>query len=175
MRESCYRKSAMKLDRRKLLKGSLAVPVVLTVRPASATAITSATACKDRCETRAQEQKPPKMSSDMHSDEWMRCEVEVCRLSSSIGKPYYDGKYFLGFDKVTYWRLDDRNPYYYPAQPTNYSKGSCYAENTGQKMYGIVYVGSTWDINGFAWENKSYGSPTTWSCYASAAGMKYTA
>jgi hypothetical protein len=162
----------MKLSRRHLLKGSLAAPLVLTVRPASATAITSATACLDRCKTKAQETKPPKMSDTMHSDEWMRCEVEVCRLSSSVGKPFYDGKYFLGFDKVTYWRLDDRNPYYYPAQPSNYSKGSCYAEKTGQKMYGICYFDQTGEMRGFAWDNQWGGSPASWSCYTSAVGLK---
>ena len=42
---------------------------------------------------------------------------------------------------------------------------------TGQKMYGIAYVDRTGTLKGFAWENTSYGSPATWSCYTSAAGL----
>jgi hypothetical protein len=165
----------MKLDRRRLLKGSLAAPVVLTVRPASATAITSAAACFDRCKTRADETKPPKLSRALHSDEWMRVELAECKLAPAVGKPYYSGKYFLGFDKYTYWKLDASNPYYAPAQPSNYTKGSCYAEVTGQKLYGIAYIDKSGTIKGFAWENQSYGSPATWSCYTSAVGMKHQA
>ena len=161
----------MKIDRRRLLKGSLAAPLVLTVRPASATAVTSATACLNRCATQAAETKPPKMSQTLYSDQWMRVGLEVCRLAPSMGKEFYSGKYFLGFDKYTYWRLDDSNPYYAPAQPSSYTKGSCYVEKTGQMMYGIAYVDQTGTLKGFAWENMSYGSPATWSCYTSAAGL----
>jgi hypothetical protein len=163
----------MKLDRRRLLKGSLAAPLVLTVRPASATAVVSATACLKRCEILAHEKRPPKMSSALHSDEWMRIECHVCRLAPSFGKPYYSGKYFLGFDGETYWRLDDRDPYYYPAQPTSHTKGSCYEEKTGVKMYGIGYFDSTCVLKGFAWDNKWSCSPVTWSCYTSVVGMKH--
>jgi hypothetical protein len=165
----------MKIDRRKLLKGSLAAPVVLTVRPASATAVTSATACYKRCEEKAQDTRPPKMSHTMHSDEWMRVELDECRLSPSIGKNFYDGKYFLGFDKHTYWRLDSRDPYYAPAQPSSHTKGSCYAEKTGRKMYAIAYCDRDGEIKGYAWENKWHHSPVTWSCYTSAIGMKHKA
>lgn len=165
----------MKIDRRRLLKGSLAVPVVLTVRPASATAITSATACMDRCDKVAKETNPQKIADALHKDEWMRVEFDVCRVSPGAGKSFYSGKYYLGFDKYTYWRLDDRNPYYMPAVESEYNKGSCYAEKTGQKMYGMAYVDKTGVIKGFAWENKWGGSPATWSCYTSAAGLKYNA
>jgi hypothetical protein len=165
----------MKIDRRRLLKGSLAAPVVLTVRPASATALTSATACLHRCEVAAQEKRPPKMSSAAHSDEWMRVEVEECRLAPAAGKDFYNGKYFLGFDKHTYWRLDDRSPYAWPARPSSYTKGSCYAEKTGVRMHGIAYIDRSGKVAGFAWENQNHGSPVTWSCYTSAIGMKHKA
>jgi hypothetical protein len=162
----------MKLDRRRLLKGSLAAPLVLTVRPASAHAVTSATACLKRCEVIAHEKRPPKMSSALRSDEWLRVECDICRIAPSHGKPFHDGKYFLGFDGHTYWRVDDKNPYYAPATPTSHSKGSCYAEKTGQKMYGIGYFDHTGTLKGFAWDNKWGGSPVTWSCYTSAVGLK---
>ena len=167
--------SRMKIDRRKLIKGSLAAPIVLTVRPATATALTSATACLKRCEIQAHETDPPKISPALHNDEWMRVEFDVCRLAPSIGKGYHSGKYFLGFDKHTYWRLDDHDPYYTPARPTNHTKGSCHAEATGQKMYGIAYLDETGTIKGFAWENTSHGSPVTWSCYTSAIGLNHQA
>jgi hypothetical protein len=163
----------MKIDRRRLLKGSLAAPVVLTVRPASATALVSATACFKRCEEIAHHKRPPELSYAMYSDEWMRVELDECRLSPSIGKGFYNGKYFLGFDQHTYWRLDDRDPYHAPAQPSDHTKGSCYAERTGQKMFAIAYVDHVGEIKGYAWENKWHGSPATWSCYTSAVGMKY--
>jgi hypothetical protein len=163
----------MKIDRRRLIKGSLAAPVVLTVRPASATAITSATACFNRCETIAKERRPAKFTHAKHGDEWMRVECDLYRLSPAVGKDFYPGKYFLGFDKHTYWRVDDRNPYYGNPEPSKHTRGSCYAENTGQKMYGIAYVDRTGNIQGFVSENKHHGTPVTWSCYTSAIGMKY--
>lgn len=165
----------MKLDRRRLLRGSLAAPLVLTVRPASATAITSATACLARCDIRAQETRPAKLSSALRSDEWLRIEIDEWRLAPAMGRSFYPGKYFLGFDKVTYWRLDDRNPYYSPAQPSNYTKGSCYAEKTGRKLYPLTYVSQTGEVKGYAWENTWGGKHATWSCYASAIGMKHKA
>ena len=165
----------MKPDRRRLLKGSLAAPLVLTVRPASATAITSAAACFDRCGIIAQEKRPPKLAAVMHTDEWMRVECDVFRLAPAMGKDHYSGKYFLGFDRHTYWRLDDRNPYHGAAQPSHYTKGSCYAEKTGQKVYGIAYVDKSGTIKGFAWDNHHHGTPVTWSCYTSAIGMKHKA
>lgn len=163
----------MKIDRRRLLKGSLAAPVVLTVRPASATAAASATGCLKVCQANAEGRNIAPMSAVARSDEWMRVEVETYRLAPAVGKDFYGGKYFLGFDRQTYWRLDDSNPYYGPAKPTQHTKGSCYSEKTGQKMYGVGYVGPTGEIKGFAWEGKSYGSPATWSCYTSVIGMKY--
>ncbi len=162
----------MKLDRRRLLKGSLAAPLVLTVRPASAHAVTSATACLKRCEITAHEKRPPKMSAALRSDEWLRIEIDECRLAPAAGKDYYSGKYFLGFDKHTYWRLDNRNPYYMPAVESHHTKGSCYAEKTGKKLYGIGYFDHTGTLKGFAWDNKWGGSPATWSCYTSAVGLK---
>ena len=163
----------MKPDRRRLLKGSLAVPVVLTVRPASATAFTSATACLNRCDIRAQETRPPKMSSALRNDEWLRIEIDEWRLAPSMGRSFYEGKYFLGFDKTTYWRLDDRNPYYYPARPSNHTKGSCHAEKTGRKLYPIAYVDQSGTVKGFAWDNNWGGKHATWSCYTSAIGMTH--
>jgi hypothetical protein len=165
----------MKIDRRRLLKGSLAAPVVLTVRPASAHAITSATACLKRCETVAKEKNPPKISQALRSDEWMRVEFDVCRVAPSVGKNWHSGKYFLGFDKHTYWRLDDRNPYYMPAVASQYTKSNCYAEKTGQKMYGMAYMDEIGTLKGFAWDNKWHAKPATWSCYTSAVGMKHKA
>jgi hypothetical protein len=160
----------MKIDRRKLLKGSLAAPVVLTVRPASATGVASAVACLRRCETAAKDYPPAKFSYASHGDEWMRVKVDTCRLAPSVGKPFWSGKYFLGFDQHTYWRLDDKDPYNKPAVATTHTKGSCYAEPTGQSMYGVAYVDGQGKVVGFAWDNKTHGSPVTWSCYTSAVG-----
>ena len=165
----------MKIDRRRLLKGSLAAPVVLTVRPASATAQTSAAACFRRCDARAKDYPPSKFSGGAHSDEWMRVKVDVCRLAPSVGKPHYGGKYFLGFDQHTYWRLDDNDPYNKPAKSSNYTKGSCYEEKTGQHMYGVAYIDKQGSVVGFAWDNKYQGTPVTMSCYTSAVGMKHKA
>jgi hypothetical protein len=165
----------MKIDRRRLLKGSLAAPLVLTVRPASAQAVTSAVACLKRCEINAHYENPSKITHALRSDEWMRVEFDVCRLAPSIGKPFFSGKYFLGYNRYTYWRLDDRNPYHAPAQESHHTKGSCYAEKTGQKLYGIAYVDRTGTIKGFGWDNEWHDTPVTWSCYTSAVGLKHKA
>jgi hypothetical protein len=163
----------MKMDRRRLLKGSLAAPVVLTVRPASATAITSATACLKRCEAKAHETRPPKMSPELHSDNWMRVELHLYKLAPSMKEKPYKGSFFLGHDKHTFWRLDERDPYVAPAEMTNHTKGSCHYEQTGKRMYAIAYVDEKGTIQGYAWENKWHASPATWSCYTSAVGMKH--
>lgn len=105
----------------------------------------------------------------------MRVTLDECRLSPGIGKDFYSGRYFLGFDKHTYWRLDDRNAYHAPAQPSRHTKGSCYAELTGRKHYALAYVDRSGEIKGYAWENTWHGSPVSWSCYTSAVGMKHKA
>lgn len=165
----------MKIDRRRLLKGSLAAPVVLTVRPASAQAITSATACLNRSETIARERRPAMFTQANQSDEWLRVECDLYRLSPAVGKEFYPGKYFLGFDKHTYWRVDDRNPHHGHPEPSKHTRGSCYAENTGQKLYGIAYVDRSGNIQGFAAENRLQGTAVTTSCQISAVGLRQRA
>jgi hypothetical protein len=165
----------MKFDRRRLLKGSLAAPLVLTVRPASAQAVASAVSCLKQCGVDALHDNPPKVTYSLRSDEWLRVQFDVCRLAPSINKPFYSGKYFLGFNKYTYWRLDDQNPLSAPAQETQYTKASCYAEKTGEKLYGIAYIDNTGTIKGFAWDHQWQDTPVTWSCYTSAVGLKYKA
>ena len=69
------------------------------------------------------------------------------------------------------WTTATRTPA--PARPSSHTKGSCYAQKTGVRMYGIAYIDGNGKVDGFAWENPNYGSPVTWSCYTSAVGMKH--
>lgn len=162
----------MKIDRRRLLKGSLAAPVVLTVRPASATATGSAVACLKRSEAAAKSDPPAPLAYGPNHDEYMRVTIDLSRLAPERGKAFYSGKYFLGFDKTTYWRVDDRRPYERAPKPTEYTKGSCHEEKTGERLYALAYVDKHGNVVAFGVDQNRNGSPVTTSCYASAAGLK---
>jgi hypothetical protein len=165
----------MKIDRRRLLKGSLAAPVVLTVRPASAQAQGSAVACLTRSEAAARSDPPDRFVHSARRDEWMRVEIELSRLAPSHGKEFYGGKYFLGFDKHTYWRLDDRRPYDGPATVSDHTRGSCYEQKTGERLYALAFVDQYGNVTGFGWDRTQLGAPATTSCLISAVGLRQRA
>jgi hypothetical protein len=165
----------MKIDRRRLLKGSLAAPVVLTVRPASAQAITSAAACLNRSEAAARNDPPDRFASSAQADEWMRVEIELCRLAPEHGKPFHGGKYFLGFDKHNYWRLDDHRPQHAPATRTHHTRGSSHEEKTGERLYALAYIDRDGQVVGYAWDQSLQGAPVLQACYSSVVALRLRA
>lgn len=159
----------MDTNRRKLLKGSAAAPLILTVRPAAATARTSLAVCIERDATR---RRPDQiLASNSHADEWMRAKVDILELTvwDSDKKKWVeleDRRFFLGFDKTTYWQLDRHDPYRAPASPSRYHKGTSVREEKKGERHALVYVNNEGRVVGTAWEKRG-GTHCTQSCWAS--------
>jgi hypothetical protein len=160
----------LKVTRRHLLKGSLAAPLVLTVRTAAGTggAMTSAAACRAADKDRYADGGTRKFRLYKDQDEWLRKEVQICKLQKKNSNGYWqdiDGEYFKG-DTGCWWQMvksgDDCNVY----QKSDYTDSSCRIRQYVRKEYGLVCVDDYGQVKGFAWEKPSY-SPITGSCWAS--------
>ena len=163
----------MKPTRRQLLKGSLAAPLVLTARPASAWALSSAAACKTRDWEKAQNDWDLEKLAHHHYDEWLRCDVDLCKLKVyKYGKWIdLDGEYFLGADKTTYWKIHDRYGKL-SAEKSSYTVSNCSYTKTGTKKYGLAYVDDDFKQVGYCWEPQG-GKCITKSCWWSIKGSKW--
>jgi len=154
--------------RRKLLKGSAAVPLILTVRQASAHARTSLAACLDKEVKR----KPSEVfTHSPHADEWLRAKIDVVELSfwdehKRKWVDIEDRRFYLGFDKSTYWQLDRHDPYRAPASPSKYRKGQVVREKKKGELHPLVSVRENGQVVGMAWE-KHGGMHLSKSCWAS--------
>jgi hypothetical protein len=159
----------MQDTRRKLLQGSAALPLVLTVRPASGRATTSLASCLQRDADRRPEYI---LASNAHSDDWMRAKVDILELSvydtdTRKWVELKDRKFFLGFDRATYWECDRNDPWRSPASPSNLRKGVNVKEEKKGQRNAIVYVSNPdGRVVGMAWE-KHGGYHTTRSCWTS--------
>jgi len=156
--------------RRKLVLGSAAAPLVLTIRQASAHAKTSAMACLGK---NGYGHKPDHiLVSDPHADEWVRAKCDLLELTvwdhdKKKWVELKDRKFFLGFDKSTYWQLDKHNPYTAPASASSYRKGTGVQEKKKGEVHPVVYMHDDGRVVGMAWETHG-GKPSTNSCWASA-------
>jgi hypothetical protein len=165
----------MKPTRRQLLKGSLAAPLVLTARSASAWALTSAAACKFRDGDKAEHDQYIEKLCHQPYDEWLRCDVDLCKLKIYDKKHHkwvtLDGDHYLGADKVTYWKVHDSYGKL-TAEKTSHTVSNCSYTKTGVKKYGICYVNEDCDQVGYCWE--SYGGKCiTKSCWWSIKHSKW--
>jgi len=163
----------MKPTRRQLLKGSLAAPLVLTARPASAWALSSAAACKWRDGERAERDYELEKLVNQANDEWLRCDVDICKLKVYKDHQWVDvdGKYFLGVDKSTFWKVHDSFGKL-SAEKTSYTVGNCSYTKTSEKKYGLTYVDDDCNQVGYCWE--SYGGKCiTKSCWWSIKQSKW--
>lgn len=157
----------MKPTRRQLLKGSLAAPLVLTARPASAWALSSAAACKVRDTEKSQQYPGPEKLSHHSADEWLRvdCDLHKLKVYKKNRWREIDGKYFLGADKNTFWKVSESYGQL-TAQKTSYTKSNCQATKTGERKYGLCYVDDDMYVKGYAWETHG-GKCITKSCWTS--------
>ena len=160
--------------RRKLLLGSAAAPLILTVRQASAHAKASNMAClgKDGHGNNYNHKPDDILASNPHADEWMRAKCDVVELTvwDHDKKKWLglkDDRFFLGFDKSTYWKLDKHAPYSAPASASKYKKGHGVQEHKKGEVYPVVYAKDDGDIVGMAWETHG-GKNFTKSCWMSA-------
>jgi len=157
----------MKPTRRQLLKGSLAAPLVLTARPASAWALSSAAACKIRDEQTAQKYPGPEKLCDYAQDEWLRvdCDIHELKVYKNYRWTKIDGKYFLGTDKTTFWKVNESYGQL-SGEKTSYTKNNCTSSKTGERKYGLCYVDDDMHVCGYAWESHG-GKCITKSCWTS--------
>jgi hypothetical protein len=158
-----------KQARRRLLKGSLAAPLVMTVAPSTYAAQSSFTACLARG---AGDTKPSLiLAAYERSDEWLRVPVEIYKVFvlNKKGEPVeQDGTYFLGPDKLTFFKLDKRRPESEePKQITEFNALTPGLTKTlaGQR-YALAYVTDRGSVVGFAWQSNG-GTHCRHSCWAS--------
>lgn len=163
--------------RRKLIKGALAAPAIFAVRPASAQSVSSVTACIVRDAQKAALPPRPGELVAADADDWVRMRLELYELQAFQGNALktLPGRYFVGADRSTYWRLADTRagmmgarsaPMFVTAAQSQFTVGSVAARATGESRYALVFFDSNGVETGFAFE-RGGGNPLTASCFTS--------
>ena len=160
------------MDRRKLLTGTLSAPLVMTVTPVLAAARTTFMACVDNAAGEPVSAVAPVAS--IRPDEWLRVDLDIFQVMLPNGKgelTLQPGKYFIGPDKATMYRLADVRPESAPAtiaqQFTLNTPGL--QKRAVERRRALAYVDGSGNIVGYAWEPRG-GAHITASCYASVIG-----
>lgn len=160
------------MDRRKLLKGTLSAPLVMTVTPVLGAARTTFMACVDRSAAKPVGSIAPNPGA--YADEWLRVDLDIFEVSLPNGKGeqvVQAGRYFIGPDKVSMYRLADVRPESVPAtlvQQFNVSTAGLQRRPVDRRM-ALAYVDRDGRVVGYAWQPRG-GSQITASCYASVMG-----
>ena len=160
------------MDRRKLLKGTLAAPVVMTVTPALGAARTTFMACVDNSAANPVSAIAPLSSA--HEDEWLRVELDILEVTLPNGKGEMvaqPGRYFAGFDKISMYKLADTRPESAPAILVREFNAGTMGMRTRvvEKRRALAYVDRQGNVIGYAWQRRG-GWQITASCYASVLG-----
>jgi hypothetical protein len=143
-------------SRRKLVLGSAAVPLVLTVRPAGAHAKRSIACIADG----KLDHKPPHDRLKDHEDETMRKWIDVYSLEvekwdhdkKKMVWKKLEHKYICGTDH-TYWKLDKDHPYTRDAVKTEMKRGLGVKEvKIDRKAAVKFYRRDDFEETGYAWE-----------------------
>jgi hypothetical protein len=172
----------MNPDRRKLLLGSAAVPLVLTVRPAAAHAKKSIGCLSDD----KPDYKKPHEILKSHDDGYMRKWVAVYALEveeyDDVKKKHawklqtwdaHDKKKFICGTDDTYWLLDKHAPYHADATKTQLKKGYGVKEIKLEDKQALAYFKSDDHHEiGYGWEKKG-GKHYTKSCWNSIKPKKH--
>ena len=149
--------------RRKLLKGSLSAPLVLTVASPSALAATSFQACI----ARVADQPQPSTSLRLVSapDQWLRVEVSL-----------YEGRLTGGGGLQTYYKAPDN--LFYRIDGSNCAAPTQLSSFTGlgptdlqQKRWALVYIDANGTTVGYGMcPNSGYAvTASCWTSFATAA------
>lgn len=160
------------MDRRKLLKGTLSAPVVMTVTPVLGAARTTFMACVDNAAAKPVSSVAP--LAEVPSDEWLRIDLDILRvtLPNAKGEPdIQPGRFFVGPDKVSMYRLADTRPESSPAVLVRqFNVGTPGMQTlTMEKRRALAYVDREGNVVGYAWQPRG-GAHITASCYASVIG-----
>jgi hypothetical protein len=165
-------KEANAVDRRKLLKGTLSAPVVMTVSPVLGAARTTFMACVDNAAAKPVSSVAPVAA--MSPDEWLRVDLDILQvtLPDAKGQPAVQpGRFFVGPDKVSMYRLAEIRPESSPATPVReFNLGTPGMQTrTVEKRRALAYVDRQGNVVGYAWQPRG-GAHITASCYASVIG-----
>jgi len=163
----------MKSARRRILKGTTAIPLLFTMRTASATALGSAVACLKKDAMKNGGSTKPHEIVKTSSDGWLRVKCDLCELSvySNNKLKKLDGKYFLGADKVKYWKLSEQFGRE-TCSASEHTVHSCSARKTGEFRYMLVYVDQVGNQTGYVPQTNG-GHPVTGSCWTSIRPRGY--
>jgi hypothetical protein len=155
----------MEKTRRALITGTLAAPVVFTVRTASGTALSSAMACIEKDDDRAHHWPyPDKCVEGSREDEWLRVKKDLVEIHKyGTNKPLTNRRFFLSHDGDKYWELiKDGNGY--RAEPKYSTAEYGKYRKVGEGKF-LAYHDNG-DIVGYGWEDK-HGKNITKSCWTS--------
>lgn len=110
----------------------------------------------------------------MQQDEWLRVDLEVfeTRLTNAKGELVVQpGRYFVGPDRVSLFRLADVRPESSPATPVQAFNANTLGlqMNVVERRRALAYVDRDGTVVGYAWQPAG-GTHITESCYASVMG-----
>ncbi len=104
--------------RRKLLRLGAAAPMVLTLRPGAS--FGASMLCTEKgmdAADAARAEAADKLATSPDADEWARAQVDILELhrtdnfdGGSLEDNVIEGRYVLGTDGSTYWRVDSGSP-----------------------------------------------------------------
>jgi len=137
--------------RRKLLRGSLSAPVVLTVSSASAQTVTSFGQC-----IAANSNNQPTTKYVAAPDQWYRSAISVYPIKNGTTLVGY---YFL--DGGTYRNTSNPSSTLTPPLPNGYTVGPA------QPWWQLVWFNSSGQAVGAGWQNPQNGLAATLSCQLS--------
>jgi hypothetical protein len=161
-----------RVERRKLLTGGLSAPLVFTVTPALGVAQTTFMACLRRGDALPVGAVAPPAHAP--PDEWLRIDLDILeiRLPNAKGELVAQpGRFFVGSDRITLFRLADVRPESAPATPVGAFNAATLGIQTRvvEKRRALAYVNRDGEIVGYAWQPRG-GAHITASCYASVLG-----
>jgi hypothetical protein len=159
--------------RRKLIKGSLAAPLVLTVGKAGASSRTTFTgSCAASTEL-----KPEPRAAVAQPDEAFRVTREVYEIyrrpdRDNARSQKVDGEYVLGWDNQSLYRIDGAGmARQYDNSPGFVARGlDVEMRRTGRSVEVLAYLDENGNVIGLA-PQRNGGTWTMKSCYASFVGM----
>lgn len=156
--------------RRRLVQGSLSAPLVMTVTSAVGAGRTTFTACLDNARATP---RPHRIMARHHygADDWLRVQVDVFEVSmpsgdgSLIKQP---GKYFIGPDKTTLFRLSEQHSESAPAVPVRHFNAHTPGVNKQlvEKRYALAFADERGKVVGFGWQDNG-GMHCKKSCFSS--------
>lgn len=113
--------------RRRLLRFGVAAPMVLTLRPGSSFGASTTCAQRLGAADQARAEAAEKLATSPDADEWVRAQVDIVELHrtdldvKALADTRVEGRYVLGTDGVTYWRVDGGSAGVGPLMPSTKS------------------------------------------------------